>query len=730
MTNNQLKYVIFAALFLVPFVPLVVSTSLFFPFITGKAFAFRLLVEIALVAYLVLAIRLPEYRPKFSWILVALTTFLVVMGLADFFGANSFKSFWSNYERMEGYITLLHLGAIFLVMGSVLKTEDLWNKLLATSLFASAIMAIYSFLQLAGKITINQGGVRVDGTFGNAAYLAIYMVFHIFIAAILFARNRGGWQKIVLVAIALADLIILYYTATRGAILGLLGGVAISLIFLTLKSNKGDRVRKFAVMSLVGLIVLGGLFMAVKNTTFVRENYVLSRFASLSTSDIEKQGRYFVWPIAVKGFLENPILGWGQEGFNFVFNKYYDPRMYTQEPWFDRAHSTPLDWLVAGGLLGLLSYLSIFVALLLYIFRAREEFLSKGDKAIILGLVSAYFFNNIFVFDQIGSYILFFTIIAYVHSHAPEVSPEFWQKISLKLRSILDSIKWRPILESSILIIFAFVLYFGNFLPWQQNKDLLAVLRAASQGSSSLAVYTKPLSGYGMGFAESLEHVSQAVINVVASPNTNPELKQQLFDKVDKAFVKHIDRVPEDARYRLFYGIFLSRLGWYGRAIPELEEARKLSPNKQGIYFELVSNQILDGKTKEALENAKHVYEIEPNFAEAKIVYALTALAAGDNATSAKLFGEIDEKTLVFDDRYITVLLTLQRFDQIIEVAKKRIVLDPGNLQHRITLTAAYLQAGRRAEAIQTIQEIINLEPSFKEKGEYYISEIKAGRNP
>src|SRR3990167_6039550 len=326
MTNNQLKYVIFAALFLVPFVPLVVSTSLFFPFITGKAFAFRLLVEIALVAYLVLAIRLPEYRPKFSWILVALTTFLVVMGLADFFGANSFKSFWSNYERMEGYITLLHLGAIFLVMGSVLKTEDLWNKLLATSLSASAIMAIYSFLQLAGKITINQGGVRVDGTFGNAAYLAIYMVFHIFIAAILFARNRGGWQKIVLVAIALADLIILYYTATRGAILGLLGGVAISLIFLTLKSNKGDRVRKFAVMSLVALMVLGGLFMAVKNTTFVRENYVLSRLASLSTSDIEKQGRYFVWPIAVNGFLENPILGWGQEGFNFVFNKYYDPR--------------------------------------------------------------------------------------------------------------------------------------------------------------------------------------------------------------------------------------------------------------------------------------------------------------------------------------------------------------------------------------------------------------------
>src|SRR3990167_9974496 len=238
MTNNQLKYVIFAALFLVPFVPLVVSTSLFFPFITGKAFAFRLLVEIALVAYLVLAIRLPEYRPKFSWILVALTTFLVVMGLADFFGANSFKSFWSNYERMEGYITLLHLGAIFLVMGSVLKTEDLWNKLLATSLFASAIMAIYSFLQLAGKITINQGGVRVDGTFGNAAYLAIYMVFHIFFAGLLFMRFSENWQRILISVIGLMNLAILYFTATRGAVLGLLGGVLVACLYMIFVAEK------------------------------------------------------------------------------------------------------------------------------------------------------------------------------------------------------------------------------------------------------------------------------------------------------------------------------------------------------------------------------------------------------------------------------------------------------------------------------------------------------------
>ncbi len=179
MTNNQLKYIIYAGIFAIPFVPMVVSASLFFPFITGKAFVFRLIVEIIFAAWLVLAIRDENYRPKFSWILGSIILFLAVLGVADIFSQNPFKSFLCNYERMEGFITLLHLGAYFAVL-TILKTKEIWNKLLATSVGASAIMAIYSFFQLFGKIAINQGGVRVDGTLGNAAYLAIYMVFNIF----------------------------------------------------------------------------------------------------------------------------------------------------------------------------------------------------------------------------------------------------------------------------------------------------------------------------------------------------------------------------------------------------------------------------------------------------------------------------------------------------------------------------------------------------------------------
>ena len=60
--------------FLVPFIPLIVASSMFFPFITGKNFAFRIIVEVLFALWLLLALRNPEIRPKRSFILTCRST--------------------------------------------------------------------------------------------------------------------------------------------------------------------------------------------------------------------------------------------------------------------------------------------------------------------------------------------------------------------------------------------------------------------------------------------------------------------------------------------------------------------------------------------------------------------------------------------------------------------------------------------------------------------------------
>ncbi|MSU73881.1 hypothetical protein EXS56_01945, partial [Candidatus Kaiserbacteria bacterium] len=56
ITKQIARWVALGALFLLPFTPLVVTGGFFFPFITGKAFYLRTLIEIAVGAWIVLAL--------------------------------------------------------------------------------------------------------------------------------------------------------------------------------------------------------------------------------------------------------------------------------------------------------------------------------------------------------------------------------------------------------------------------------------------------------------------------------------------------------------------------------------------------------------------------------------------------------------------------------------------------------------------------------------------------
>jgi len=412
------KWVVFAGIFAVPFIPLIISNSLFFPFITGKNFTFRIVVEIVFAAWVILALYEPMYRPKFSWILGGLVALLGVMFFANIFGEYPLKSFWSNYERMEGYVTLVHVFLYFLVVGSVITTEKMWNRLFNTTLLAAVILALYAFAQLSGQIEIRQGGWRLDGTLGNSAYMAVYTLFHTFIAVLMFVRISSRNMRYVYAALMALFIYLLLQTATRGTILGLVGGSFVSVVYIALFAKGYPKVRKIAAGGLVALVVIVSLFVTFKDSSFIQNNPYLARVASISLSEAET--RFSIWSMAFNGVEERPILGWGQGNYNYVFNTYYKPSLYGQEAWFDRVHNIVMDWLIAGGVLGAVAYFSILIAAIYYLFVRplikNDEAFTIAERGILLGLLAGYTFHNLFVFDNIVSYIFYGTILAFIHS--------------------------------------------------------------------------------------------------------------------------------------------------------------------------------------------------------------------------------------------------------------------------------------------------------------------------
>ena len=787
--DKILRNILIAGIFLVPFIPYIVSNNMFFPFITGKNFAFRIITEILLGTWILLAIRNVAYRPNFSWILITFAAFVGIIAVADFSGVNAAKSIWSNFERMEGLVTLVHLLAYLVVAGTVLKTEKLWRYFFHVSIGVSIFAVIFGFFQLDGITQINQGGVRVDARFGNATYLAVYMLFHVFITAMYLFRDSKSIKPLVVsgvtgfavfifyivnvfmqqlpqgtplpdgvskylwicvlgimglsylyfqhskeyvnryvvpalyTIIILSQLFILYYTATRGSILGVLGGTLLAAILIAILEKERVLLRRVGVGMLAGVLLVVGGFFSIKDSDFAKSSPVLARFTDISVESGTVQARFTIWNMALQGVKERPILGWGQENFNLVFNKYYNPVLYNDEPWFDRTHNIFFDWLIAGGILGLLAYLSIPLTLLYYIWFGRGKTLSVVDKSLLTGLLSGYMFHNLFVFDNIMSYIMYTSILAYVYAATTEDVKEG------KMAKTFDVGVVNRVATPIVILALVFTIYAVNAKPILASQTLINALRNASNGELSIRYFKEALAYESFANQEIREQLIQASMRTTRS-NAEPGIKQQLFDLSKAEMQKQRAIAPDDARHALFMGSLLESGGQVNEATSHFEDAMKYSPNKQTIRFALVGNLLNAGRIDEAQALMKETIELEPNFDESHVMYAITAIYAKDLEKADQIIFDFFGQEVIDNGRLLQTYINTNNWQRVIDINLLRVENDPTNAQQRITLAASYLQLDRRAEAIEQIEKAIELSPDLKEQGEFLIQEINAGRNP
>lgn len=601
--KTSLSYLLIGVTFLITILPLLVFDGLFFPFITSKAFVFRLLVEVGVIALLLLATIDRSYIPRITPITVFFFVFVAVMLIADLLGLNVVRSIWSNFERMEGWMMLVHLFGLLLIFDRVLFVGDLWKRFLQCSLGVSLIVGVHGVQQLLGVAEIHQGGVRVDANFGNATYLAVYTLFHAFFAAWLFFSTSSFWLRSVYGFIAGLNFILLYFSGTRGALLGLAAGVAVSLFVYAISTKS----KKLIALGL-GFVLLGalgfGVLQSYKEHSFVKNDPVLTRIASISFEAGET--RFRIWNIALQGFYERPLLGWGQGNFNLVFSKYYNPKLHSQEPWFDRAHNVFFDWLIAGGVFGLGAYLLLFGSLFWFLSFGRFDL---HEKAIGLGLLTGYGVNNLFVFDNLLSYVPFVLLIAFVGSRVSRVYT--FPKMEFP----------KEIAQSLIIIVGIFVMYSVTIPALNANAALLRGLNGSYPLEERRASFKEAISYNSFANQEIREQMVQLALRSVQSSNISDRTKILLLSDAAGEIQKQAELMPRSARIHLLYGIMVRMLGDAEFAEEILEKALLNAPKKQTIMFELGLTKDLLGKEEEALTLFKEAYLLDTEYEQARELY-------------------------------------------------------------------------------------------------------------
>ncbi len=747
--QKTLRYIAIGALFLIPIFPLLVANSFFFPFITGKAFYFRILVELAFSSWVILTFLDAKYRPKFTPLTIGVTLFAVIALIADLLGVNPIRSIWSNFERMEGWLVVAHLWMFYMVavhmFGAGEDGKRMWHRWLNMTVAVAVVVAIYGLGQLLGWFPTHQGS-RVDASLGNAAYMAVYMLMHAGIVAYLFfvARakqiaNAGFLQWAYPVLFVVFGFIVVA-TATRGTTLGLIGGIMLACTLYAIFGKNESTKSRWISAGVIGLvIVIGVTFWLNRNTSFVKNHEVLNRLGSISWTNTSGQARQLIWPMAVKGALERPILGWGQENFNYIFNKDYNPKMWTQEQWFDRAHSVFLDWLVASGFVGLIAYLALYVLALIAIWRSD---LKVAQKSVLTGLIAGYAVHNIFVFDNLASYVFFFALLGFTGSLSASVSLKSKKsgvssgallgasrasKLSLWVENKTfskDAVEY--IVAPIAIVALVAGIYFLNVRPIQANTQLITALTACSgsAGTADATLFTKALLVSPIANQEIREQILSCAGNVIGSQYPGPT-KQAFFELATKAIQDQIAAAPKDARMYVLGGVFLANVNQAAQALPILEKAHELTPGKQMVAIQLASIYINTGKTDEALALLKTAYESDPSYGEAQSAYVTGLIIANKDAEAHRLFGTTTP-SLFETDRVARAYLSIKQYDKAIEIYKKLLATDDKNVDLRAQLAQAYYGAGMIWLAVDTMRAIEKDHPEYKTQVEAAIKQIQA----
>ncbi len=601
-TEKVLKRTIQIGSALILFAPILVNSSFLFPYIHLKNIFFRLLVLILVVLLIWYAVETGRVVGKRNKILLALVGLVVVYIIAALFGVNPYNSFWGNYERMDGVINYIFLLTYFFIVINVFTAKVEWLWLVRTSLLAALLVSGYGLLQKAGVQAdwIYGNNDRLDATIGNAAFLAGYLLLHVFLAwGLLVWDQAKKWRWFYIVSI-FVYVVVIYFTATRGAMLAGVGG---ALLVWLLNSLKSGRKQKISFAAVIVLLVIAGLWLRTQSQSeWIKKFPPLQRLASISLQDTTTADRLITWRISFMAFQDRPILGWGPENYRYGFNKYYTPVL--NEPWFDRAHNVVLDYLNSAGIIGLVAYLFVLGSALWYAILIWKKDYKLG--AVLISFLASYFGQNLFVFDTLNTFLPFFIALGWISFLAKGQEDLVWE-----LRPAVYA--WRKVILAVVVVVIVFVANWVVIRPARANLLSIKAYATRSQ-QTALSYFQQALALNTFGNREISLQLANVARGIIAG-NADLKIKQEFFQTAASSLEKILERDPADIQARL---VLASLYQAYAKIDPSyIDKSIALfdghindSPQRLEIYFTLAQSYLLKNDVPQAVDYLRRALSI------------------------------------------------------------------------------------------------------------------------
>ena len=600
--------------------PLLTSSLFLFPHTTTKAYFMMGIVELLGIGLIWLMWRRPDIRPVKSLVGIALSIFVGIALIASVLGVDPSFSFWASVDRVTGGLMWIHMLAFFWIVTTLFQTKAQWQKVVAVSVGIALASAVVHLLSLVGlEIGV---GLRGGSTFGNSSFFGTYLLFQIGLAAYLAVSTKGRLWNYGVISTGVLALALLLTTANAAKISFVGAAILFLALFLIVKGKSvGRRKIGWGIFS-----ALSAGFILVILLAFKEGSSVYNAFIDISTAS-----RFVVWNMAWQAFLEHPFLGWGLENFQLVSLKYYDPCLGSSlcgsEMWFDRAHNKILDLLVEVGIVGLISYLSVFFVAMYGVWKKRSV-----EVVVVGSVLAAYFVQNLTILDTSTIMMAWVFFLAFAGSASTKEFDNEPSGRKGKSSSIV-----LPALVSTIGI-FTFIFFVVH--PVLGNMAIKQTIESTSV-DERLASYERAanLSPQGIDFRRIyLANQTAAMLwNVPANgEGINRDFLNAEVTLIEKAVNETLAESPNYLRgnlelaYVLQGGSHSLDSAMLDRAEELMVEAVENNPLHPQAHWALASVYLDQGRVEEAIELARYVKTITPDLSRSQVFYMITVLFSGD----------------------------------------------------------------------------------------------------
>ena len=489
-------------------------------------------------------------------------------------------SFWGAYEKQQGLWMMFHYLIYLFLFLSTIRKEHL--SLVFKTIIASAfLISLYAVLQGIwwDPITVWSEEAlkgRVFSTLGHPNYLGYFLVFTIpitlYYTYLSFQKNSITTKLFTGISL-LFQVLALYLSGSRSALIGIVGGVLFALfIFLLLSAKK--KVKKNIGLPLGGIFLVGVLLYI-----FVPSFSSTLRFDRANMRSV--QSRLVVWQDTLKMIAKKPLLGYGLDTYALYFpevksKELLDLENYNQNA--DRAHNIILDTLQSVGMLGTLLYLLLWGVLIATSIKLIIQEEKRREGMLFMSILLGYFFALLWGFSVVTHDIYFFTIIALL-----TLSTQQEQTYTLRgWQKIVGAILIIPLLSSLFLSI---QLYRADHLEYEGKiKNDGALLVASADTAPQEYAYKIPLL------------------------SLSDQYPSQLFQEIDKILQHH------DYQVELIRTVWLIKNGQLSEARQVLEQLEHQYPFIPPIYLLRGQMEKEAGNADACIASYEHLLSFSPSY--------------------------------------------------------------------------------------------------------------------